>query len=87
MKFNSGDILYYICPFIFTIEKVKIDMVVKEADGTFYYIDQTGAYLHEGDLFVKLKEAQMDANNKLNKFCHEKRYEILNKIPTFEEDY
>jgi len=87
MKFNSGDILYYVCPFIFTIEKVKIDMVIREDDGTFYYIDQTGAYLHEGDLFAKLKEAQIDATEKLNKFYNAKKYEIINKLPTFEEEF
>ncbi len=81
MKYKSEDILYYVNPFIFNIEVVKIDMAYKEEDDKLYYIDSTGAYLNEWDLFENFKEAQAEALNKLNKFYHESRFNILNNKP------
>jgi len=86
MKYKSGDVLYYVCPFVFIIEKVNIEMLMQEEDGTIFYIDRSGAYLREHDLFDKFKDAQIDAFNKLNKFYHEKRHEILNSKPKFSKD-
>lgn len=85
MKYSSGDLLYYVCPFIFTIERVRIDMAVKENDNSLYYIDHIGAYLREEDLFINYAEAQRDALNKLEKFIHGCRYRILNNVPQLEE--
>jgi len=80
MKYNSGDILYFVNPFVFTIDKVKIEMGVLE-EGELFYIDNIGAYLKEEDLFVNLKDAQKYALENLNKFYNECRYYILNDMP------
>lgn len=85
MKYKNNDILYYVSAFIFAIEVVRIDMAYKEEDGTLYYIDSSGAYLTESDLFDDFKEAQVDALNKLNKFYHENRYHILNNKPKMDK--
>lgn len=79
MKYKSDDILYYTSPFVFTIEVVKIEIAYKEDDDTLFYISSEGSYLNEWDLFENFKEAQVDAMNKLNKFYHESRFNILNK--------
>ena len=85
MKFSSDDILYYVCPFIFTIDKIKVNIGVRENDGVIYYIDQIGAYLREEDLFEDLEEARQYAIGKLIKFYDEKYLEILNNKPKFDE--
>lgn len=84
MKYSSGDLLYYVCPFIFTIYRVRIDLVVREDDKSIYYIDHLGAYLREENLFDDFLEAQRDALNKLEKFVHGCRYRILNHKPHME---
>lgn len=86
MKYEAGDILYYVNPFVFIIEKVQVEFAYKEEDGTLYYIDCTGAYLREEELFDNLKEAQKDALNRLDKFSCECRYRILNERPQFGEE-
>ena len=86
MKYKSGDILYYTSPFVFIIEVVKIDMGYKEDDGKLFYMTSEGAYLNEWDLFENFKEAQVDAMNKLNKFYHESRYNILNNVPKLDKE-
>jgi hypothetical protein len=87
MKFTSGELLYYVCPFIFTIEKIRVDMAVKEDDSSIYYIDNIGAYLREEDLFADLEEARENALDKLEKFFYERRYIILNTKPKLDEGY
>ena len=86
MKFNDGDILYYVCPFLFTIHKVKVEMAVKEKNN-LYYITSSGAYLQEHDLFKNLQDARGEACIRLDNFFYEKRYEIINNTPKLEEDY
>lgn len=86
-KFKSGDILFYICPFTFIIEKVQIDFLSKEEDGIIYYIESTGAYLQEQDLTNNLEEAKHMALNRLNKFYTLKLNEITNTSnPKFSEE-
>jgi hypothetical protein len=82
MKYSEGDKLYYVCPFTFIIERIKIDMGVVE-EGIIHYIDSDGAWLNEVDLFKNFKEAQKDAITKLDKFYYEARYRILNHKPHF----
>lgn len=77
MKYFSGDILYYTDPFIFTISKVYIDYILKEDNGEIFYIEDTGAYLKEQDLFQTLNEAKQDSINKLQKFYLRKMNEII----------
>lgn len=86
MKYKEGDILYYVNPFVFIIDKVQVEFAYQEDDLTIYYIDSFGAYLLEDDLFKTLKEAQKDALKKLDKFILECRYHILNDIPQLYED-
>ena len=83
MKFKEGQYLYYVNPFVFTIEKVLIQMVVKEEYGLFY-IDDVGAYLKEEDLFEDLNEAKCDAFIKLRSFSNKKIIEIKNSNPQFD---
>ncbi len=85
MKYKSDDILYYVNPFIFNIEVVKIEIAYKEDDGALIYIDSNEAYLAEEDLFDKYKDARIDALEKLNKFYHEQKYNILNNKPQLDK--
>lgn len=87
MKYEAGDILYYVCPFVFTIEKVKIDYAYKEEDGTIYYIESSGGYLYEYDLFNNLEDARNNALKKLEDFFRTKNNEIMNSKPNFNEGY
>ena len=82
MKYNSGDKLYFVCPFVFTIEKVAVDMGYIGEDGFIYYIDHdTGAELAEHVLFEELAEAVANAENMLNKFYELKQQEINSHKP------
>ena len=80
MKFKDDDILYYVCPRMFTIELVKVSMAVKEGKD-LYYIDQTGAYLREENLHDNIFSAQESAYKQLAEFFEKKTNEILYKIP------
>jgi len=86
MKYSSGDILYYVNPFVFFIDVVRIDYAYKEEDGTVYYIDHTGAYLREEELFKSFSQAQKKAFQLLEKFTHECKYNILNNKPQLREE-
>lgn len=86
MKYEAGDILYYVNPFVFVIEKVQIEYSYKEYDGTLYYIDETGAYLREEELFRTWGDAQKHALELLEKFICDCRYQILNVKPSFGEE-
>ena len=77
MKFKENDELYYVCPFYFSIEKVRVKIAVCEFN-QIYYIDEVGAYLLESDLHVIFENAQKDAMEKLKKFYIKKMDEILN---------
>ena len=80
MKFKDNDILYYVCPFTFKIELVKVTMAVQE-EKFLYYIDESGAYLQESSLHDNIFSAQESAYKQLSKFFQEKTEEILYKIP------
>lgn len=71
MKFKENDILYYVCPISFIIEKIKVEYAVKEAD-RIYYIDISGAYFAEECLHKCLKDAKHQALDILNSF-----YELI----------
>lgn len=75
MKYQEGDILYYVNPFVFEIDKVKIEMALNE-NGELFYIDDVGAYLKEYDLFRNLEEAKIEALTRLNKFYREVQTKI-----------
>ena len=85
MKYKEGDKLYYVNPFVFFIDLVKIEMGLKEDDELFY-IDSVGAWLREEDLFEDLKDAQRDALDRLEKHCCEMRYRILNNKPKLDKE-
>ena len=86
MHFKENDILYYVCPFTFIIEKVKINMGVKEKTG-IYYIDQSGAYLFENNLFKYLAEAKQNALLKLDEFYYMKRMDIATNKPKIDKEF
>lgn len=84
MKYKEDDILFYVNPVVFFIEKVKIKMGILE-DNDNFYIDSSGAWLREGDLFTDLKEAKTNAIKRLEKFSCEMRWHILNDKLEIEE--
>lgn len=71
-KFKTSDILYYVNPFVYHIEKVLIQFI-EDSDPTdhIYYVDNDGAYLAEWDLFYTLDEAKKHAQAGLDKFYAE----------------
>ncbi|MEK6880102.1 MAG: hypothetical protein AABY22_10860 [Nanoarchaeota archaeon] len=85
MKYKSGDHLLYVNPFVFTIDKVNIEYAYKDDYG-LVYIDCSGAYLAEDDLFLSLEEAREHALIKLEYFYQQKYQEIVTQNPTFSEE-
>jgi len=83
MKFNIGDVVYYVSPFVFTIERVKIDFMHEE-----YYCDETYAMFLEADLFETLEEAVFHSIKLLNDFYNKKMAELhtINEPPFTYED-
>lgn len=77
MKYNIGDFLYYVSPFVFTIEKIKVHYTYTSEKDEVYYIDQEGAYLLEEDLFDNLEYAINHAVHLLNKFYNKRMQEII----------
>ena len=66
-EFKSGDILYYVNPFIFIIDKVLIEFIDQEySQENIYYIDHSGAYLLENHLFSNLTDAKNHAQEMLD---------------------
>jgi len=86
MKYSEGDILYYVNPVVFFIDKVKIEMGILE-NNEIFYIDQVGAWLREEDLFTDLIEARTEAIEKLEQFSCDMRWRILNDNPKIDEAY
>lgn len=84
-KYKEGEELYYVCPFVFIIEKVKICFVdVNEDNGELHYIEQTGGYLKEWDLVRTLPEAKAKAREYLQRFVRIKEQEIKTANPTLD---
>lgn len=86
MKFKEGDILFYVCPFTFIIEKVKVEIAFKESN-SIYYVERTGGYLNECDLFADFNEAQNNALEKLDAFVEEAKRRIFNDKPSYEKEF
>lgn len=76
MKFEENDILYYTCPFTFTIELIKVTIAVKEGN-YLYYISEDGAYLREENLHDNIYSAKEYGYNQLVRFFDKKTQEIL----------
>lgn len=74
--YDVGDELFYVCPFTFTIERVKIEFVYEFDDGEIGYVEQTGAYLREVDLCEKIEDAKELAYQRLDAFYAAKSEEI-----------
>jgi hypothetical protein len=72
-KFKTGDILYYVNPFVYNIEKILVQFIEEPTaeDEKIYYIDNDGAYLAEWDLFHSLTHAKEHAQVLLEKFYAE----------------
>lgn len=77
LKYSEGQRLYYSCPISFIVDKVKIQMVLKEDDSQIYYIDHIGAYLKEEDLFDDLNDAKARSIENLNSLYHRAMESIL----------
>ena len=73
MKFKPGDEVWYVCPYIFLIEKVKIDFIHDDM-----YADETYALYYEDDLFFNLEEAKEEALNRLRLFYLKQEQAIKN---------
>lgn len=79
---------YYVCPSVFTIEKVflEFDDGLHPEEGIHYYVERSGAYLPEDCIFSDLAEARADAFRRLNEFYGKKVIEIIRYVPEFMED-
>lgn len=76
-KFKSGDELYYVDPFIYSIFKVRIvDNTIENNEK--FYIDDIGAYLLESNVIKTLDEAKKLAIKELEYFYSIKIKEIIN---------
>lgn len=85
MEFQAGDVVYYVNPFIFNIDKVLISFP-KEENGHQYYVETQGAILPEWDLFYELPDAKAHALQLLQKFYDETQMRIWNANPQFYVD-
>lgn len=82
MKYKPGDILYYVNPFVFIIDKVLIEFYEpKDENGNTYYVDHSGAYLLEESLFKDLTDAKNHAQAMLDKFYIEHTHMIQRADP------
>lgn len=85
MKYKPGDILYYINPFVYVIDKVLIEFIDDENEfGQLFYVDHSGAYLQEDNLFYELSDAKGQAMLMLQSFYDKKQKEIWNTNPELE---
>jgi hypothetical protein len=86
-KYKTGDLLYYVNPFVFVIDRVSISFVDPELQrGMLYYIDTAGAYLLEENLFSELGDAKQQAFKMLDDFSTRKRHEIVHANPEYIEE-
>lgn len=79
--YKPGDILYYVNPFVFVIDKVLIEFVDEVQNGERYYVDHSGAYLTESSLSPDLLEAKLIAQARLQAFYVQKDQEIKSANP------
>jgi hypothetical protein len=75
MKYKIGQIVYYVDEFVFSIARVKIYDTHFE-----YYVDKSGAFLIEYDLFPTLESAKTEAFIRLEQFYINKRLDIKGSI-------
>jgi hypothetical protein len=75
MKFNIADILYYVNPFVFTIEKIRV-VDISYDQGVLFYIEEGNGYLREEDLFDNVEEAVNEAIHGLNAFYNKRIQEL-----------
>ena len=71
MKFHGTQQVWYINPFVYSLEQVVLSVY---DDG--YWIDTNGAYLSEDDLFVNFKEAKEACLDRLNDFYYSRMIAI-----------
>jgi hypothetical protein len=75
MRFNIGQTLWYVDKFVFTIHPVVI-MDYDDNEEPFMYIEESGGYLAENNLFETVEEAQQEALLLLEEFYINKRLDI-----------
>lgn len=85
-KYKPGDVVFWICPITFTIEKIKIEFCDYYDDNKEkpYYIDADGAYLYEFEMKDTLEDAKDLAYQGLVKMYFEKVRLIQNSNPKLE---
>lgn len=83
MKYDVGDKLYYVNPFVFTIEMVTVSFMHDE-----YYCDETYACFNEEDLFDNIHDARDHAIRLLDNFYQKQMHLIKYHDPDIdiEED-
>jgi len=89
MKFKAGDSLYYVNPFVFTIEKIVVECAVTDEHNPklIYYIAEDNAYLAEHDLVETVEEAKRKAMLYLERFWETKLHEIRTYIDASDPDW
>lgn len=87
-NFKDNQEVFYVSPFTFHIERVSLIQQYEMMD-YIGWIEGTGAYLEEKDLFSDLKEARVHALKGLLEFYNKRVDQILNNEPQFEypKDY
>lgn len=86
-EFKVKEVLYYVNPFVFIIDKVFIEFIDEEdANQNIYYIDHSGAYLLEEHLFRTLDGAKARAEEMLEKFYIQHKHNIHVSNPELDFD-
>lgn len=78
MRFKIGQSLFYVNPFVFTIEKVIVQFTDTDDNNpkVIYYIDDEGAWLAEHDLVETIAEAKRKAMDYLQRYYRERQRDI-----------
>lgn len=72
---KTGDEVYYVNPFVFTIEKTTI-FGLQYLEGEEFFIDDRSAVLAKEDVHSNLDEARLHARKLLDKFYEKRIREI-----------
>jgi hypothetical protein len=75
MKYEIGQKLWYVDPYIFNIYPIII-IAYDDNEEPFMYVEESGGYLAENTLFVTVEEAKEEARFLLDEFYTNRRLDI-----------
>ena len=76
-KFRENDLVFYLNPFSFHIDKVVLEFYEELEQGVPGWIDSTYAYLNEDDLFNDFEAAKRECVRRFNEFYMRRMREIV----------